>query len=467
MDRSAHQHIPLSTPFQDCTFTARSRSGIVHGQLIIMLYALVRPLARVAVYVYFRKVYLSHTDRIPRDKPVILACNHPTGFLEPCILAVLLDRPLYFLVRGDFFTKKVFARLLRALHMLPVYRWKDGGYRNLKNNFSTFDACHRALDQRRTIMIFVEGNTKYEKRLRPLQKGAARIAFGALEAFPDMEDVYLVPVGVTYTQADRFRSEVMIDFGEPVRTRDFWPRYQENSGEGVNEITLELEQVMRRHLVHIQHPKDDSLVEYLLELDRSEHPSPLFPSVSPSGEPLERERRIAEVINELGEEVRIDLRQKTFHYFEQLDQLGIPDRALGSASAGRPVNRLFLAVGLLPAVAGYLLNFLPLRAARWLADKKVAHIEFYSPVMVASGIGIYLVYVLLLALAAGLGWGLPGLLLLVALPVLGIPTLWYLDAMNRWRTGRLLQTVEAPKLEALKSQRQVILEEMYSLVKKM
>ena len=127
-----------------------------------MLYRLVRPLAALGIRANYQHICISNTDRIPVDKPVILAANHPTAFMEPCILACFLGRPLYFLVRGDFFKQPLYNFLLRQLNMLPVFRMRDGGYRNLKNNYSTFEACFEALKSNKTIMILAEGRTIHE-----------------------------------------------------------------------------------------------------------------------------------------------------------------------------------------------------------------------------------------------------------------------------------------------------------------
>jgi len=154
-----------------------------------MLYFFVRPIARIGLSVFYRHIYFSHPERIPKDKPVILACNHPTAFIEPCLLACFLDRSLYFLVRGNLFKKPIYDLLLRSLHMLPIFRLKDGGYGKLKSNYQTFQAVFQALEQNRTVMILAEGSTKQCKRLRPLQKGAARLALGALEASEHIEEV--------------------------------------------------------------------------------------------------------------------------------------------------------------------------------------------------------------------------------------------------------------------------------------
>jgi 1-acyl-sn-glycerol-3-phosphate acyltransferase len=140
-----------------------------------MLYPLTRPLARITLSVFYRRIYWINANRLPRDRPVILASNHPTAFIEPCIFACWLDRPLHFIVRGNLFRKAWAARLLRDLHMIPVYRKKDGGMEEIKKNFSSLAEAEQVLLQNRTLHILAEGHTVHEKRLRPLRKGAARL----------------------------------------------------------------------------------------------------------------------------------------------------------------------------------------------------------------------------------------------------------------------------------------------------
>ena len=93
-----------------------------------MLYYLVRPVVRYVLSYYYRNIDVSGLENIPQDAAVILAANHPTGFIEPCILACFQSRPLRFLARGSVFVNAIYNRLLAAVNILPVFRWEDGGY---------------------------------------------------------------------------------------------------------------------------------------------------------------------------------------------------------------------------------------------------------------------------------------------------------------------------------------------------
>ena len=244
-----------------------------------MLYTAVRPLAKIGLRYYYHRIDLANADRIPKDKPVILASNHPTTFVEPCILACYLDRPLNFLARGDFFEKKIFATLLGGVHIIPIFRYRDAGAEGVKKNHESFRLCYKALAVNKTIMILSEGRCIHEKRLRPIQKGTGRIALGALDN-TDLEEVYIVPVGVNFTYADRARSDVMINFGEPILASEYQELHAENPNRAIADFTDELRKRMAAEIIIIDRQEDEPLLENLLQLYRSEHPRPDFPVIT-------------------------------------------------------------------------------------------------------------------------------------------------------------------------------------------
>lgn len=362
-----------------------------------MLYYLVRPIARIAILIFFRKIYLSNFDRIPRNKPVILASNHPTGFMEPCIMAVFLRQPLYYLVRGDFFTKTVYNFLLRSLKMIPIYRIVDAGYSGLKNNYATFAACSAGLSQNRTIMIFPEGNTKHEKRLRPLQKGLGRIVLGTFENFPKMEELYIVPVGVNYTYAELHRREVMIDIGEPIEGRQV---FEEMQGRAGVELTHRLEKAMADRIVVIDRPEDEGLAEHLLVMDRSERLTGVFPIKSTLSAPLQAEKKIADWVNRQPEQAKEGLSEACAVYFDALKERKIEDWNLVYPNRYGWTAWSLAIIGFLPGWVGRIFCYPPMALAWHIRKSRVSRIEFFAPVLLATSMGSFLIYFILWGLIA-------------------------------------------------------------------
>ncbi len=393
-----------------------------------MAYKIVRPVASVALASFFRKIYLSNTDRIDWSKPVILASNHPTAFTEPCILACFLEQPLHFLVRGDFFKKPIYAFLMRQVHLIPIFRMKDGGYKNLKQNFQTFDFCYAALDEGKNIMILAEGSTVYEKRLRPIQKGTARIVFGALERFPDM-DLQVIPVGVNFNFSNRFRSDVMIDIQEPIAAQDFLGQYRENQAQAITAMTNEIASRLKNGVVHLNSMEDEELGEEIWELHRSGRPLKYLPVIDPDEKPFRGEKRLADWINELEAEEKAALKKEVKAYFAALEANNIDDLSLmkGQFSLARTLALVF---GAPLALVGRIIHWPPYKLARTIVDNKVKYVEFYGSVFIGICIGGYALYYILLLIAGLSFWGLAGL----AVPaVSALSGLWYIRYYDWWQ----------------------------------
>ncbi len=422
-----------------------------------MLYQFVRPLAIIALKTHFRKIYFSNADRIPWDKPVILAVNHPTSFVEPCLLAAFLPKSLYFLARGDLFKKPAYAKLLESLHILPVFRMKDGGYGKIKNNYTTLARCFEALNEQKTILIMAEGSCIQEKRLRPLRKGTARLAFGTYEKYPDL-DIQIVPVGVNYTYPDQFRSEAMFDFGEPIAVQDYVAAYKENTNEGFRLLTNELESRLRKRIVVIDEAADESLVENLLILHRSDSADELLPILSDGEERLQNEVRIARQVNEMDASRKTYLDKLSGAYFNQLETEGITDESLLRPSFSNMSNLIVLITGFIPFVIGYFGNYLPLRYAEHVMDTKVKDIEDKISVGLAVAIGGFLVYYLLLVIFGFIINKLAFWILLLMLPIWGFFALVYREFYAKYKAAKKASTINPDLRTELLQMRSAILQ---------
>lgn len=423
-----------------------------------MLYSFVKPLATIALWLFYRNIYISNAGNIPRNKPVILAANHPTGFIEPCILACYLPQSLHFLARGDLFNKPFYIRLMRSLNLLPLYRAKDRGLAFVKTNYETFDYCFQALAENKTVLILAEGNAEHEKRLRPLKKGTGRLAFGTLENYPNLEDVYIIPVGVNYTYADQPRTDVMIDFGKPILARDYYAKYQENANQAIADLTEALRAKMAERIVIIEKKEDENLAEYLLQLDRTERPR-RFPKNS--NQPLLYEKEMTDAVNSLEEPVKQHLMNLMNSYFIKLKHFKISDQAL-FLKQSTLIAFLLILLGFPFFVTGYLLNAAPVSLGKSMADTRVKNRKFYSSVWVAVNIGAYLLYWLLglifLLIFATPVW----LLALIIAPLLGVFSIYYMDYYKK-----ILEIIHRNRLnpsekENLIQQRQAILDYFYT-----
>ncbi|MCB0617871.1 MAG: 1-acyl-sn-glycerol-3-phosphate acyltransferase [Saprospiraceae bacterium] len=420
-----------------------------------MLYYLTRPLARLTLGTFFRKIYLSHRERIPRDQPVILAANHPTAFMEPCILACWLKDPLHFVVRGDIFAKPFYARILRSLHMIAFYRMKDGGFSKIKNNYESFSAAESVLRARQPILILAEGRTIHEKRLRPLRKGAARLALGTADQHADL-DVVIVPVGVNYTYADRFRSEVMIEFGEPLRVRDYLDSFREQNNQGILQLTEALRAELEKRVVIIERAEDEALTERLFQLYRHDHPEKGWPVVEENDRRVQAERELASWVNALPEPEKDRLRRLVADYWTALHSARLSDLGLQQPERFNLLATFLLLAGFPLAILGYFLNLLPARLAKYIGDTRVRYLEFRASVVAAVGMLAYLLYYSLAMLVGGIIWGWIAVPLVLTWPPLGYLFLLWRERYVGWKEALKVRLADRQETGQLREMREAI-----------
>lgn len=192
---------------------------------------------------YFRKIDIVGVENIDPQKPIIFACNHPSSFMEAVLLACFQPRTLHFLVRGDVFRIKWLKGILHATNQIPIYRFRDG-FSNLRQNKGTFSKAYDVLEKAGAIIIYPEGSTIWTKELRPLQKGAAKLALGALNE-RGLTDLQIIPVGVNYFNVFQWRSEVSIQIGLPIEVSSFTSTYQTHPNRGYRALTEDLHEAMK------------------------------------------------------------------------------------------------------------------------------------------------------------------------------------------------------------------------------
>ncbi len=182
-----------------------------------MLYRILKLVARVAIKIFCRKLFINKPALLKVKGPLLLASNHPNSFLDSVILDTIFDQPVWSLARGDVFKKPFYIKLLTKLKILPVYRSSEGP-ENLPENYKTFEACIDLFHKNAIVCIFSEGKCINEWHLRPLKKGTARLAFKAWE---ENIPLRVLPVGINYSSFFRFGKNMFINFGEMMDKQDF------------------------------------------------------------------------------------------------------------------------------------------------------------------------------------------------------------------------------------------------------
>lgn len=80
---------------------------------------------------------------------------------------------------------------------------------------AVYEKVYSELNDGRCITIFPEGGSHDRAEMLPFKAGVTIMALGAMAKYPGL-DVKIVPCGLNYFHAHRFRSRAVIEFGNPI-----------------------------------------------------------------------------------------------------------------------------------------------------------------------------------------------------------------------------------------------------------
>ena len=215
-------------------------------------------MVRLVAKIFFRRIELAGVERVPQSAPVIFAVNHPNALIDPLFLLGFAPRPVSFLAKAPLFRLPLIGWLARALDAIPVYRRQDNV--STAGNRETFARARDVLQRGGVIAIFPEGTTHSDPRLRELKTGAARIALGASIR------VNIVPTGLYYTAKQTFRSSALVYFGTPIAVE---PEPVDENGEPRQESVERLTSAIERALADVTLQADShAALELIADAER-------------------------------------------------------------------------------------------------------------------------------------------------------------------------------------------------------
>ncbi len=224
-----------------------------------LLYRINRNIVRLGMRAYFKEIEVVGRSRAPTGGPIIFASNHPHSITDSLVLGLAADRMLHFVAHSGLFRNRLQAWFMRNSGVIPVYRPKDVEGSSDKN-LTMFSACYEILDEGGAIGIFPEGTSAEERRVQKLKTGTARIALGAEESAGWNLGLTLVPVGLNFESCSRFRSRVLVKFGEPIVPAQWRSQYEEDPTETVNRLTDLLQERLRREVVNVEQSEYETFV---------------------------------------------------------------------------------------------------------------------------------------------------------------------------------------------------------------
>jgi glycerol-3-phosphate O-acyltransferase/dihydroxyacetone phosphate acyltransferase len=322
--------------------------------------------------------------------------------------------------------------------------------------------------------VFPEAICVQERRLRPLKKGLSRIIFQTGESFDFKKDVLVIPVGLNYSDAKKFRSKLFIDYGEPVSIKEFEERYKQDKVKTINEFTKYFEAKLANQLVNIKNKDNYALLAAIEEIYLQKWMKDKNDDVNNLEHQYKASRGIDNMINVLDEEnpkLIFSLREKTSSYIKQLNAAKLRDHLLRPEIISKMnvwtfvVEYIKVYLGMPIYLLGLVLNYPPYYLSRKGADKMAKHAEFYASIYCNLTMFLWTFYYAIQLLIVALvfrNWLLLWVYAVIV-PFLG----WFVirfypvkkKIFGRWRLLRLVRK-DRKTVEQLVNQRGDIIQEI-------
>jgi glycerol-3-phosphate O-acyltransferase / dihydroxyacetone phosphate acyltransferase len=419
--------------------------------------------ARAITWIFYR-VELS--GQVPAAGPVLIVPNHPNALLDPAVIWATAGREVRFLAKSTLFEGGL-APVLRMAQAIPVYRRLDHGV-DTSQNSETFAAVARALQNGDAICIFPEGVSHSTGRLAPLRTGAARMA---LDAQRRGVPVQLVAAGLNFDRKTTFRSRATVLFGRPFDLSDLASAADEAAV--VRLATDRIAGEMRQLLVEADPHDDTALVDRVERLYSGARGRPRTPQ-----ERIARRQAIASGM--------VALRARDPHRFgeaaarlrrydQRMRRFGLRDRHLDwdlswRAAALFAGRESLAALWLAPAaLCGFLLFWIPYQLTGVFARLATRERDVAATATVLVGGGVYLAWLLLIALVCWRLWGAAAAIAAaIAVPLLAVAGLFAIEreraaavtVRSWWRLRRARDQTRA-QLRGSRSELAALIDDIY------
>ena len=423
-----------------------------------MLYRILHFVARVALRWYYRDIEVIGLERLPREGPLLVASNHPNVLVDALVIGTALPRRIVITAKATLLDHPLTRALVKAVGVVPLRRVSDvqreaGAVVDPTRNEASFAQILDALEEGSLVLLFPEGRSHDEPNLGPLKTGLARMALRARDE-RNLDALRLVAIGLTYEAKWRPRSRVAVAIGEPFPVDPSIP----NTAEGIDALMQRVDRALRSVTLNFPSADDAARVLTTARILRgmfAEEVRPLSQPDPPLAEVMETARRVESVRQHLdvlpaSKAARIDrfverldaFRETCEHHDIEVDDLSVSiDR---SSAVWFVVRETLLAVVAIPlAIWGRVNHWIPLRLARWYAQRTNRELD-EAMLTIVAGFGLVVVFyaaqVALVLYLTGVIWAL---VYLISLPLSASWDFSYADrrrrAMARVRTNLTLR----------------------------
>jgi glycerol-3-phosphate O-acyltransferase/dihydroxyacetone phosphate acyltransferase len=415
-----------------------------------MLYQFLKLLIQTTLWFFYRDLKVNGKSDILSSGPLIVAVNHPNTLMDPLVVSSYLSQRTGFIGKSTLMANGFVKWLFKILHIIPIQRKVDAqnGQANTDNSKS-FEKCYEYLGDKGTIVIFPEGNSFHEMKLRPLKTGTARIAL-EFEAKNDFKGgLKILPIALNYSDPALFRSDLTINVGKAISIAQYKEEYLKDPIETVRKLTDDLKNQLEKLILVANHPEQELLYKRIQNIYGEQLNKGLnLEEKSTTDFSVSKEISNALIyFEEQHPELYSKVDSKINQYTRLVDSLNIQEKILieNPKSWKRFFQRIlipfYMALFFPVYIAGLITNYLPYIIPSKIARMVSREIEYRAPVMMLTGLLVFPLFyyvecLLFQKFVSGITWHV--LVFLFSLPLLGFYTLHYYSFFQ-WSKSKFFQ----------------------------
>ncbi|MEC9474709.1 MAG: hypothetical protein VX746_02155, partial [Candidatus Neomarinimicrobiota bacterium] len=239
-----------------------------------------------------------------------------------------------------------------------------------------------------------------ERRLNKIKTGAARIGFGAMVNNNWGLDVTIVPVGLSYSNVIKFKSNVIVRYGNPINLKEFKDKYQSDEIETVRELTGQIEIALSKLTTYINVLESEEIVNALELIYKKELMQDLGLDTKNKSDEFSATKGLVSGVEWYfkNKPAKVEeFKRMLQSYQEKLNLLKLKDEFLNPTTKSitlidRIIMLLYIGLGFPLFIYGLINNYIPYKVPRWLTRKlKRAKSEIASTKLLV-GIVMFVTY---------------------------------------------------------------------------
>jgi len=259
----------------------------------------------------------------------------------------------------------------------------------MHKNESTFEKCFDHLADNNCILIFPEGISKTERRLRPIKTGAARIAFGTEEKYDFNLGLTIVPIGLNYSNPHIFKSDVLVNFGKPLPVSDFKEAFLQDSREAAVQLIERIKTSLEERIVIIENEQLEKTIKHIETLCRGilrQDDS----QVEKGTQDFSLSQDIVKAVHYFARHELVVVEKfdrKITAYIKKLKQLRLRDTKIRASSIRLNVlgQGAYFLRGFPLFLLGFIVNIIPFKGAGFITKRIKSRDDFVGAVNIAVG----------------------------------------------------------------------------------